>query len=98
MYVVVQHEIRNSETAFSRGEKLQTGEDAPAGVRVLQFYPSTDGSAVICLWEADAVSAVQRYVDTVLGDSSVNTCYEVDAGPAFAERPLGLAAAPSLAA
>jgi hypothetical protein len=98
MYVVVQHEIQNPETAFSRGERLQTGEGAPQGVRVLQFYPSTDGSAVICLWEADAVSSVQEYVDTVLGDSSVNTCYEVDAGPAFAERPLGLAAAPTIAA
>jgi hypothetical protein len=98
MYVVVQHEIRNPETAFARGEKLQTGEGAPEGVRVLQFYPSTDGSAVTCLWEADAVSPVQEYVDTVLGDSSVNTCYEVDPGPAFAERPLGLAAASPLAA
>ncbi|HSB38977.1 MAG TPA: hypothetical protein VLD13_07805 [Gaiellaceae bacterium] len=98
MYVVVQHEIRSPETAFSRGERLQKGEDAPPGVRVLQFYPSTDGSAVTCLWEADAVAEVQRYVDAVLGDSSVNTCYEVDTGPAFAERPLGLAAAPSIAA
>lgn len=98
MYVVVQHEIRSPETAFSRGERLQKGEDAPPGVRVLQFYPSTDGSAVTCLWEADAVASVQRYVDAVLGDSSVNTYYEVDTGPAFAERPLGLAAAPSIAA
>ena len=98
MYVVVQHEIRNPETAFPRGEKLQTGEGAPPGVRVLQFYPSTDGSAVTCLWEADAVASVQAYVDSVLGDSSRNTCYEVDSGPAFAERPLGLAAAPTIAA
>ena len=98
MYVVVHHEIRNPETAFARGESLQTGEGAPAGVRVLQFYPSTDGSTVTCLWEADAVSALQEYVDTVLGDSSVNACYEVDAGQAFAERPLGLAAASTLAA
>jgi hypothetical protein len=98
MYVVVQHEIRSPETAFPRGVKLQTGEGAPPGVRVLQFYPSTDGSAVTCLWEADAVASVQGYVDAVLGDSSVNTCYEVDAGPAFAERPLGLAAAPTIAA
>ncbi len=98
MYVVVQHEIRNPETAFPRGEKLQRGEGAPPGVRVLQFYPSTDGSAVMCLWEADAVASVQEYVDSVLGDSSLNTCYEVDSGPAFAERPLGLAAAPTIAA
>jgi hypothetical protein len=98
MYVVVQHEIKNPEVAFSRGEKLQKGEGAPSGVRVLQFYPSTDGAAVTCLWEAESVDAVQRYVDSTLGDSSENRCYEVDTRQAFAERPLGLPAEAAIAA
>ena len=46
MYVVVQHQIKDPQTAFSRGEKLIKNEGAPEGVRGLQFYPSTDGSAV----------------------------------------------------
>jgi hypothetical protein len=94
MYVVAQHQIQDAETAFERGERLQVGRDAPEGVRVLQFLPATDSSRVICLWEADSVSSVQRYVDDVLGTASTNTCYEVAAEPAFAERPLGLATAP----
>jgi hypothetical protein len=98
MYVVVQHSIKDPQAAFSRGEKLIRGEGAPPGVRALQFYPSTDGSAVTCLWEADSVEAVQAYTDSTLGDSSQNACYEVDAGQAFAERPLGLPAAPAIAA
>jgi hypothetical protein len=92
MYVVVQHTFSDPPTAFSRGEKLIKGTDAPAGVRVLQFFPSTDASAATCLWEAPSVDAVQGYVDSTLGDSSVNTSYEVDAGQAFADRPLGLPA------
>jgi hypothetical protein len=98
MYAVVQHEIKDPQVAFARGEKLMRNEGAPAGARVLQFFPSTDGSAVTCLWEADSVDAVQRYVDDVLGDSSVNTTYGVDAEQAFAERPLGLPASPTIAA
>jgi hypothetical protein len=98
MYVVVQHRIEDPEAAFSRGEKLIKGEGAPPGVRGLQFYPSTDGSAVTCLWEAESVQAVQEYVDSTLGDSSQNTCYEVDADQAFAERPLGLPATPAIPA
>jgi hypothetical protein len=94
MYVVVQHELINPPTAFSRGETLKTGEDAPDGVRVLQFYPAVDGSKVTCLWESDSIEAVQRYVDETLGDSSESTCYEIDAEQAFAERPSGLSAAP----
>jgi hypothetical protein len=90
MYVVVQHRIKDPQTAFSRGEKLVKNEGAPAGVRGLQFYPSRDGSAVTCLWEAPGVAAVQAYVDSTLGDSSENTCYEVDAEQAFSRQPSGL--------
>ena len=90
MYVVVQHRIKNPQTAFSRGERLMKSEGAPAGVRNLQFYPSRDLTAVTCLWEAPSVSSVQGYVDDVLKDSSENTCYEVDSEQAFARQPLGL--------
>lgn len=93
MYVVVKHEIQ-SEAAFKRGERLQTGDGAPAGARVLQFLPSVDGSQVVCVWESGSVDAVQQYVDETLGDSSVNTCYEVAPGPAFAERIADLATVP----
>lgn len=90
MYVVVQHEIKDPSTAFPRGEKLIRNEGAPAGVQGLQFYPSRDGLAITCLWEAPSVAAVQGYVDSTLGDSSVNTCYEVDADQAFSRHPLGI--------
>ncbi len=90
MYVVVKHEITNPKVAFPRGEKLMKNDGAPSGVRVLQFYPSVDGSAVTCLWEAPSVDAVQEYVDSTLGNASENSCYEVDSEQAFARSPLGL--------
>ena len=91
MYVIAQHKFSNPQVAFSRGEKLIKNEDAPAGVKGLQFYPSQDRSAATCLWEADSVADVQGYVDSTLGESSDNTCYEVDAEFAFARQPLGIA-------
>ena len=95
MYVVVQHRITDPATAFARGDRLIKNDGAPVGVRGLQFYPSRDGSAVTCLWEAPSVDAVQHYVDTTLGDSAENTCYEVDAAHAFASKPSGLVDAPA---
>jgi len=90
MYVVVQHRIKNPQIAFSRGERLVRNEGAPTGVHGLQFYPSRDGSAVTCLWEAPSVDVVQHYVDSTLGDSSENSCYEVATERAFAARPTGM--------
>jgi hypothetical protein len=90
MYVVVLHRIKNPDTAFARGEKLMKNEGAPAGVRVLQFYPSRDRGQVTCLWEAPTVDLVQAYVDSTLGDASENTCYGVDSEFAFARQPLGI--------
>ena len=90
MYVVVEHEFKDPQVAFARGDRLIKNEGAPASTRVLQFYPSRDRSAVTCLWEAPSVSPVQEYVDRTLGDSSENTCYDVDTGFAFARQPLGV--------
>jgi hypothetical protein len=90
MYVVVQHRFKNPEIAFARGERLIRNEGAPTGVKGLQFYPSRDGSAATCLWEAPSVDVVQRYVDSTLGDSSENSCYEVASEKAFAARPSGI--------
>jgi hypothetical protein len=83
--------------AFARGGRLIKNEGAPAGVRGLQFYPSRDGAAATCLWEAPSVQVVQAYVDSTLGDSSENECYEVDAEQAFAVVPATISAGPAAA-
>lgn len=90
MYVAVRHQIKDPGSAFARGEALIKGEGAPAGTRVLQFYPARDGSTVLCLWEAPSVEAVQGYVDATLGDASANLVFAVDAENAFSQRPLGI--------
>ncbi len=98
MLAVVQHTLTNPPIAFARGERLQRGEGAPDGTRVLQFLPSADGKLVTCLWESDSVDDVQSYVDETLGDSSVNLCYAVEETAAFAEPPQGISAPPVSAA
>jgi hypothetical protein len=94
MFVVVQHAIKDSEVAFTRGQRLMVNDGAPEGTQVLQFLPSEDGTAVTCLWTSDSVESVQQYVDDVLGSSSENVCYPVDAEHAFAAAPRGLAPPP----
>jgi hypothetical protein len=98
VFVVVQHSLQDPPAAFARGERLKRGEGAPHGSRVLQFYPSQDGTFVTCLWESGSVADVQSYVDETLADTSINLCYAVEATAAFAETPIGLAERPTVAA
>jgi hypothetical protein len=83
MFIVVEHTIRDAAVAFARGQDLLEGRGAPAGVQVRKFYPSTNQSTVICLWEGNSVDEVRTYVDATLGDSSENTYFEVDAHQAL---------------
>ena len=95
MLVVVQHTLADPPTAFARGERLQHGIGAPPATRVLQFFPSTDGTLVTCLWESDSIADVQTYVDETLGSASSNLCYAVDETAAFAQAPSGIAERPA---
>ena len=98
MFVVVQHRLQDPPAALARGERLKRGEGAPHGTRVLQFYPSQDGTLVTCLWKSGSVADVQAYVDETMGDTSFNLCYAVEATAAFAEAPTGIAERPAVAA
>jgi len=77
MLIVLQHRITNPATASARGQNLLDGNGAPQGTRVLQFYPSTDRNAVFCLWESNSIEELREYA--VMGDSSENSYFEVDA-------------------
>jgi hypothetical protein len=79
VFIVLQHRIIDPQTAFARGENLLTGNGAPEGTRVLQFYPSRDRNDVFCLWESNSVAELREYADGVMGDSSENSYFEVDA-------------------
>ena len=78
MQVVVQHRISDPEEFFS-ADAQEVAENAPSGVQARQFFPSQDRSTAVCLWEGDSIDAVRSYVDSVTGDSSQNTYFEVDA-------------------
>jgi hypothetical protein len=78
VYVGVQHRIKDAEAAFSRGQALLQGDEAPPGVRLREFYPSQDRTAATCLWEGDSLDSVREYVDSTLGDAAENSYFEVD--------------------
>jgi hypothetical protein len=77
MYVAVQHRITDPDRFFS-GDPQEVAENGPNGVRGRQFCPSQDKTVAVCLWEGPSVDAVRDYLESIIGDSSENTYFEVD--------------------
>jgi hypothetical protein len=75
MYVIVQHLVTDPD--FFYADIPGVAKNAPAGVLPRQFCPSEDKTAAVCLWEADSIDAVRGYLDTVTGDASEDTYFEV---------------------
>lgn len=85
MHVMVQHRVNDPEFFFA--DIPAVAGNAPAGVKAVQFCPSRDRTAAVCLWEADSIEAVKGYLNPLTGDTSDNTYFEVSA-----EHALGLPA------
>jgi ubiquinone/menaquinone biosynthesis C-methylase UbiE len=81
MYVVAKHRITDAESFFSASRVA--AENAPAGVYGRQFCPSLDQTEAVCLWEADSVEVVERYLDSLIGQAGENTYFEVSSEAAI---------------
>lgn len=75
MFVVVEHEITNSDAFFGLVSKAP---DAPSGIKVLQFFPSTAKDKAVCLWDATSLDALKGFLEPLSAQSSRNTYYTVD--------------------
>lgn len=76
MYVVVQHQISDPGTFWSKAKvALAT---LPAGAELCQSLPNADGSQCVCLWSADAVDTVKELIESAVGHVSHNEYYAVN--------------------
>ena len=64
-------------------------EGGPPGVQGRQFFPSTDRSQAVCLWEADSIEALQGYLDSATEGVAENASFEVDTARHGAARGSG---------
>jgi hypothetical protein len=78
--IVAQHRIHDPEKFFGLTEEVT--ENAPPGVRPRQL--SQDRTEAVCLWEADSVDTLRRYLDSIAGtDVTENTYFVIDEQYAF---------------
>lgn len=84
MHIVVQHRITDPEKFFSANAEEVAG-GGPPGVQGRQFFPSQDGSAAVCLWEAPSIDTLREYLEAATEGMAENTYFEVDT-----ERAMGV--------
>ena len=62
MFIVVEHTITNPDAFFELAPKVS---EAPLGIKVLQFFPSTSKDRAVCLWEAESVETLKRFLERI---------------------------------
>jgi hypothetical protein len=87
MHIAVVHRITDPEKFFSMDAEEVAG-GGPPDVQGRQFFPSTEGSTAVCLWEADSIDSLRNYLDPATAGAAENSYFEVDT-----ERAMGLPAA-----
>jgi hypothetical protein len=76
VHVVAVHRITDPESFYPAVEAGM--KDMPQGMQVRTFLPSRDGSAAVCIWEADSVDSVRSLVDGTVGEYSDNEFFEAN--------------------
>lgn len=75
MYILVQHTVTDPTTVWSRAQ--QGLGSVPAQLKLHHSIPTPDGRKAICVWEAPSVSALQTFLDPMLGPGARNEYDEV---------------------
>jgi hypothetical protein len=81
MYVGIHHSI-NDVQRWTQGvqsvmSKVQGGT-LPAGMKPVCFVPAANQKTTFCVWEADSVDTVKKFIDRETGTAARNEYFEVD--------------------
>jgi hypothetical protein len=77
MFIVIQHKIHDPEKFQECAKEVFP---LPDNLHVHHFFPSTDMSKAVCLYEADSVDKLSAYLDAKLNPASTQHYYPVRTG------------------
>ena len=86
MHVTVHHTVTDSKKWEQGVKNIMTMSDQgrlPQGLKGLMFLPSVDGRKADCLWEANSLEALKRFLDHDTGAGAKNEYYQIDDARAF---------------
>lgn len=75
MFIAIEHHIHDPESFQKCAEDVFP---LPDGLHVHQFFPATDMSRAVCLYEASTIERLSEYLDGTLGDSSTQQYFPIE--------------------
>jgi len=82
MFIAIEHDIHDP-------EKFQQCAEAvfplPDDLHVYQFFPSTDMSKAVCLYDAPSIERLSNYLESKLSEASTQYYF-----PVLSEHAIGL--------
>jgi hypothetical protein len=86
MFVAIHHNITDSKTwegiTSQIGPMVQQGR-LPKGLKAVSYLPSTDGRRADCLWEADSVDNLKRFLEPLTSKAAKNEYFQINTEQAF---------------
>ncbi len=74
MYILVQHTVSDPEGFWNSTDPALL----PPAFRLLQTFPTRDGTHAACIWEAASVDALRGMLEPLVGPYSRNEYFEVE--------------------
>ncbi len=86
MIVAIHHNIADRkkwEEATSKIVPMVEEGRLPQGLKALFYLPATDGRRADCVWEANSVEDLKRFLEPLTAPAARNEYIQIDAGQAM---------------
>jgi hypothetical protein len=83
MFISVHHKINNPGEFWASAQKALPELPAPGVKRIINVFPSSDMGQATCIWEADSIETLEKYLRSKVHDWSKETYFEIDAAHAM---------------
>lgn len=83
MFISVNHQINNPGDFWASAQKSLPNLPEGGVKRVLNVFPSADMKQATCIWEADSIETLDKYLRSKVHNWSQETYFEIDASHAM---------------
>ena len=86
MFIAIHHNITDpkawEETVNQIGPMIEQGK-LPKALKPVHYLPAADGRRADCLWEADSIDTLKRFLEPLTSKAARNEYFQINTERAF---------------